>query len=130
MPHIHVEYSDNLEIQARPLLKALNSALFTTGYINSIHDIKSRAVVQHEFVVGLDDQSIQAYVHTKVSLLTGRSIAVQKQISTVLLQVLQQHVKSTVDLQLCVEIQEMNKETYSKVFVSTKNHNDVDMSVQ
>ena len=130
MPHIHVEYSDNLEIQARPLLKALNSALFATGYINSIHDIKSRAVIQHEFVVGLDDQSTQAYVHTKVSLLTGRSIAVQKQISTVLLQVLQQHVKSTVDLQLCVEIQEMNKQTYSKVFVSTKNHNDVDMSVQ
>lgn len=130
MPHIHVEYSDNLEIQARPLLKALNSALFATGYINSIHDIKSRAVIQHEFVVGLDDQSTQAYVHTKVSLLTGRSIAVQKQISTVLLQVLQQHVKSTVDLQLCVEIQEMNKETYSKVFVSTRNHNDAGMSVQ
>lgn len=120
MPHIHLEYSDNLDIQARPLLKALNNALFATGHVNAINDIKSRAVVQHEYVVGLDDQSNQAYVHAKVSLLTGRSIEVQQQISESLLDVLKKHVSTTHELQLCVEMLEMNKATYSKLVLSAK----------
>lgn len=118
MPHIHVEYSDNLALEARPLLKAFNSSLFESGHVSDAKDIKSRAMVQSEFIVGLDENANQAYIHAKVSLLTGRSIEVQKQISNQLLHVLQQHVPETqCDVQLCVEILEMNKETYSKTII-------------
>lgn len=58
-------------------------------------------------------------MHIKVSLLTGRSIAIQKEISALLLKVLQENVAVPVGLsiQMCVEMLEMNKETYSKQIV-------------
>ena len=119
MPHIHLEYSNNLELEPRPLLKALNTALFESGHVSAINDIKSRAVAQEDFVVGLDEHAQHAYMHAKVSLLTGRTVEVQKQISLLLLDVLKQHVTaSAVEVQLCVEILEMNKATYSKQIVS------------
>ena len=120
MPHIHLEYSDNLQsFDARPVLEALNRAFFASGYVNSALDIKSRAVCQQVYVVGLEQDHKQAYMHIKVSLLTGRSIAIQKEISALLLKVLQENdaVPVGLSIQMCVEMLEMNKETYSKQIV-------------
>lgn len=120
MPHIHLEYSDNLQpFDAQPVLMALNRAFFDSGYASSALDIKSRAVCQQDYLIGLEQNRSQAYLHVKVSLLTGRSIDVQKEISERLLNALQQHVpaQSGLSIQMCVEMLEMNKETYSKQIV-------------
>jgi hypothetical protein len=54
--------------------------------------------------VGLDEHAQHAYMHAKVSLLTGRTVEVQKQISLLLLDVLKQHVTaSAIEVQLCVK---------------------------
>ena len=70
-------------------------------------------------MIGLEQDSGQAYVHAKVSLLAGRSLAAQQEISALLLAALQQHVpaRAGLSIQLCVEMLEMNKETYSKQVV-------------
>ncbi|WP_374668428.1 5-carboxymethyl-2-hydroxymuconate Delta-isomerase [Acinetobacter sp.] len=120
MPHIHLEYSENLHpFDAKPVLTALNRAFFESGYVSNVSDIKSRAVCQEHFVIGLGDDRSDAYLHAKVSLLAGRSMAVQQEISALLLSVLQQQVlaRNGLRIQMCVEMLEMNKETYSKQIV-------------
>jgi 5-carboxymethyl-2-hydroxymuconate isomerase len=115
MPHIHVEYSANVEqLDVKPLLLGLNQAMLDGGYIAAAHEVKSRAICQHDFVIGLNDPE-QAYIHIKVSLLTGRSIELQTEISQKLLSVAKVLIPpQKVNLQLCVEILEMPKATYSK----------------
>jgi 5-carboxymethyl-2-hydroxymuconate isomerase len=119
MPHIHVEYSANVEnLAVRPLLVALNQAMLDGAYVGSALDVKSRAICQDDFVIGIDAQD-QAYIHVKVSLLTGRSLELQTEISAKLLQVLKEHLPAQkVCMQLCVEILEMNRATYSKNVIS------------
>lgn len=119
MPHIHVEYSANVEdLAVKPLLLALNQTMLEGAYVSSALDVKSRAVCQDDFVIGLEAQD-QGYVHIKVSLLTGRSLELQAEISRKLLAVLKAHVPTQkINIQLCVEILEMNKTTYSKNVIS------------
>lgn len=119
MPHIHLEYSDNLENFApKPVLLALNQALVEGAYVGAANELKSRAICQHDYVIGLADAS-QAYVHAKVSLLTGRSMELQQQIAQVILHTLERHMpaQSQVSVQICVEILEMQKATYSKKII-------------
>lgn len=116
MPHLHVEYSDNLQLEVAPVLMALNQALFDTGLVGSAQDIKSRAVRQSDYLIGLSSDSQQAYVHVKLSILTGRSIEIQQQMSEILLQALQASVtvQAGMSVQMCVEVLEMQKALYSK----------------
>lgn len=119
MPHIHLEYSDNVEkFDPKPILLALNQALVEGAYVTVANQLKSRAICQHDYVIGLEDTS-QAYVHAKVSLLTGRSVELQQQIAQVILHTLEQHipVQSQISVQICVEILEMQKATYAKKIV-------------
>ena len=120
MPHIHVEYSNNIKnIDAKKVLKALNQCLFATGHVSSALDIKSRAVCQQDWLIGLEPDETQAYVHIKLSLLSGRSMETQAEISAQLLQALQQAlpVQLNMTVQMCVEVLEMSKTTYSKQLV-------------
>ncbi len=100
------------------MLLALNQVLVDGAYVGAANELKSRAVCQHDYVIGLADVS-QAYVHAKVSLLTGRSVEVQQQIAHLILHTLEQHmpVQSQVSVQICVEILEMQKATYAKKIV-------------
>lgn len=121
MPHIHLEYSDNLQhiIETKPLMLAIHQALFKTGHIKTPNDLKSRAIMQQDYVVGLSTLQDQAYVHAKVSLLSGRSVEVRQEIAGLVLEVMQQHVspQPELNIQLCVEILEMQKQIYSKVII-------------
>ncbi|TCB52749.1 5-carboxymethyl-2-hydroxymuconate Delta-isomerase [Acinetobacter sp. ANC 4779] len=119
MPHIHLEYSDNIQnLEPKPILLALNQAMVDGAYVGSANEVKSRAICQHDYVIGVGDAS-QAYVHAKVSLLSGRSVEVQQEISQLLLTTLEQHLprQSQVSLQICVEILEMPKAPYTKKIV-------------
>ena len=119
MPHIHLEYSDNIEnLEVKPLLTSLNKALIDGQYAQPGLDIKSRAVCQTDYVIGLNEEN-QGYVHLKLSLLTGRSEELRKEISTCLLNVLAQNIakQNNVTVQLCVEVLEMEREIYSKKII-------------
>lgn len=120
MPHLHLEYSDNLQhIEIKPLLVAIHQALVGAGYVSDPNDLKSRAIMQQDYVIGLDVVTDQAYVHTKISLLSGRSVEVRQAISELVLDLMQQYIAPQLGLniQLCVEIIEMPKQTYSKAVI-------------
>ena len=87
MPHIHLEYSDNIDtLEVKPILLALNQALLDGQFVQSGNDIKSRAIRQSDFVIGVDGDA-QAYLHAKVSLLSGRDEATKCAISSQLLDI-------------------------------------------
>lgn len=120
MPHLHLEYSDNLDLKPKQILLNLNQALLNGAYVKHAQDIKSRAICQAQYVIGVDMDSTDAYAHVKLSLLSGRSEELKAEISQVLLKVLQQSMKEPKHLtvQLCVEIQEISKACYSKVVLA------------
>ena len=68
-------------------------------------------------MIGLEPEIDQAYVHAKVSLLTGRSLAIRQAISKLVLQVMQQHIVSQpgLNIQLCVEILKWTKRLILKL---------------
>ena len=120
MPHLHLEYSDNIQqLDTQPLLLAIHQVLYSAGYVNDPKDLKSRAIAQQNYVIGLERETDQGYVHAKVSLLTGRSLEIRQAISKLVLQLMQQHIASQpgLTIQLCVEILEMDKDTYSKAMI-------------
>lgn len=120
MPHLHLEYSDNIEnLEVKPLLLSLNQALIRGGYAQAGLDIKSRAICQTDYVIGENEQN-QAYMHVKLSLLTGRSVELRQEIATCLLEVLADHSpkQMQVTIQFCVEILEMQRDIYAKKIVA------------
>ena len=111
MPHIHLEYSDNIDtLEVKPILLALNQALLDGQFVQSGNDIKSRAIRQSDFVIGVDGDA-QAYLHAKVSLLSGRDEATKCAISSQLLKTLQQNFTAPQDLtlQICVKLLKCQK---------------------
>ncbi|OEY93275.1 5-carboxymethyl-2-hydroxymuconate Delta-isomerase [Acinetobacter qingfengensis] len=117
MPHIIVEQSANLKnIDAIDLLTELNHALFASGSVAHIDEIKSRLRIDDDFVIGSGNHH-QAYIHVKIHLLSGRTFEQKQKISECVMQRLKQYKFFNADqleLQLCVELIEMDREFYIK----------------
>lgn len=117
MPHLHLEYSANLRtLDADKTLLRLNNALVASGQFSDELDIKSRAVAHQTWRVGIA-LAERAFVHVKLSLLSGRSAQIKQQLSASLLEALKDVVtaQAGLDIQLCVEILDIDRESYSKV---------------
>jgi 5-carboxymethyl-2-hydroxymuconate isomerase len=115
MPHLTVEYTNNLAaLPMGALLLRLNEALATSCQFEE-HDIKSRAVPLQDFLIGTSLRE-QGFVHAKLSLLGGRSATVKRELSQRLLQALQAACAKVPlpPVQLCVEILEIDGEVYAK----------------
>ncbi|MGL4767615.1 MAG: 5-carboxymethyl-2-hydroxymuconate Delta-isomerase [Formosimonas sp.] len=114
MPHLTVEYSANLALDAQAVLLRLNQTLLDSGEFDEL-DIKSRMLRLDDFRVGLNAPQ-EAFVHVKLAILSGRSAAVKQRLSAQLLHGLQtaQAWPSALSVQLCVEINEIERDSYSK----------------
>ncbi|MFZ6768801.1 5-carboxymethyl-2-hydroxymuconate Delta-isomerase [Undibacterium sp. Di26W] len=119
MPHFTIEYSANLPIQARELLLDINTALVATNHFKEI-DIKSRAIRFDTYVVGTANAE-RAFLHAKLVILKGRTTEVKRDLSERVLTVINQAGPwpPGLDVQLCVEVQELERETYAKAHFST-----------
>ncbi|MCY1395130.1 5-carboxymethyl-2-hydroxymuconate Delta-isomerase [compost metagenome] len=116
MPHLHLEYTNNLpELDADKVLLRLNHTLAASGQFTSEVDIKSRAVQVGVFRIGTA-LAERAFVHVKLAILSGRSPEVKKQVSDSLLAALNEAVPwpQGLDVQLCVEILDIDRDSYSK----------------
>jgi 5-carboxymethyl-2-hydroxymuconate isomerase len=70
MPHITLEYSDNLEFDVQSLLADLQGALTSTGAVD-LKGIKSRAVCQTDYRIADGDERY-AFVHAGLLVREGR----------------------------------------------------------
>jgi 5-carboxymethyl-2-hydroxymuconate isomerase len=108
MPHLTLEYTDNLSFDVQPLLARLHNELVATGAIN-LKGIKSRAIRHTEYRIA-DGNPDYAFVHVNLLIREGRPVEVQKDAAQRVLEVLKEafgdhFVKS--HLSLSVDIREM-----------------------
>jgi 5-carboxymethyl-2-hydroxymuconate isomerase len=76
VPHLTLEYSDNLSFDVQPLLARLHTELVATGAIN-MKGLKSRAVCHNQYRIA-DGNPEYAFVHVNLLIREGRPIEIQK----------------------------------------------------
>lgn len=116
MPHLVMEYTGNLSIDAQPTLLRLNQALVASGHFEE-NAIKARAVRLQNYLVGTDTQAQRGFVALRLAILTGRSLEDKKQISDLLGAAMRKDLTLVADtqVQITVEVVDMQRESYYKV---------------
>ncbi|SSM63550.1 Putative 5-carboxymethyl-2-hydroxymuconate delta isomerase [Acinetobacter baumannii] len=114
MPHVVVDYSDNLTgLNAKQLLEEINTTLIETELF-SPEDIKSRARRDEVFLIGLGVD--QAYIHVKAYILSGRTAEQKQLVGEQLLAALSNKKylpqEFNKEIQLCVELIDMPRDDY------------------
>lgn len=118
MPHLTLEYTDNLKnLDPADTLLALNHALVASGHFEEV-DIKSRAIPLNTWLVGTSPTH-RSFVHVKLAMLSGRSGSVKSELSNALLRVLRVACNDTAgsQVQLCVEVQDIDRASYAKEII-------------
>jgi len=112
MPHIVVEYSDNLasKIDAQNMVGGLHEALAAEGIDKA--RIKTRAIKLESYSVG-DHGKGGEMVHVTLLLLEGRDIPTKQQYGQALHKVVCEHVKTSAPNCSCtLEVRDMVTEAY------------------
>ena len=108
MPHLTLEYSDNIEVDVQPLLARLHEEVVATGAIN-LKGIKSRAIKHTQYRVA-DGDPDYAFVHVGLLIREGRPIEIQKEATQRVMKVLKEtfgHLFEKRKLSLTVDLKEM-----------------------
>jgi len=108
MPHLTLEYTDNLEFDVQPLLERLHAELVATGAVN-LKGIKSRAIRHTEYRIA-DGNPDYAFVHVNLLIREGRPFEVQKDAARRVLEVLKETFGDRFEkgyLSLSVDVKEM-----------------------
>ena len=92
MPHIIVEYTDNLKADGRipELLRKINDVLISFDPIFPIGGIRSRAIELHDYVVA-DGTGDDAFVHVTLKIGAGRSESEKKEVCDALFDAIKAH---------------------------------------
>jgi len=109
MPHLTLEYTDNIEVDVQPLLARLHEEVVATGAIN-LKGIKSRAIKHTQYRIA-DGDPDYAFVHVGLLIREGRPIEVQKDATQRVMKVLKEtfgHLFEKRKLSLTVDLKEMH----------------------
>ena len=117
MPHLILEYSDNLvgPLDHPTLLRELHAALEEFGEFK-LDQMKSRVVARDRYFVGAGDPA-NIFVHLAVYILSGRAPELRQRIAGALLGVLTRELEPNIrgrPSDLTVDVREMVRETYAK----------------
>ena len=77
MPHLTLEYTDNLSFEVQLLLARLHDELVATGAVN-LKGIKSRAIRLTEYRIADGDEGY-AFVHVNLLIREGRPLEIQQE---------------------------------------------------
>jgi len=108
MPHLTLEYTDNLQLDVQPLLARLHAELVATGAVN-LKGIKSRAIRHSAYRIA-DGNEEYAFVHVNLLIREGRPFEVQKDAAQRVMEVLKETFGDRFEkghLSLSVDIKEM-----------------------
>lgn len=118
MPHLVVEYSENLaQFESAACLAIVNAALVASGHFEEA-DIKSRACCVEAFQVGSESAG-RAFIAARLSILSGRNLETKQDLSQLVLQALQQQLPAGMGLntQVSVEVIDIDRNSYAKAVV-------------
>ena len=116
MPHMYVEYSNNLQgINDGALMEALNQAVCSHPTVADEADVKTRIAKLNDYRIGLNTAS-RAFVHVELRLMAGLTPEVKKELSDRIAAVLKAQIpaQSGLDVQLSADIVDMDKPCYFK----------------
>src|SRR5512136_1420804 len=88
MPHLTLEYTDNLSFDVQSLLARLHAELVATGAVN-LKGIKSRAIRHTDYRIA-DGDPAYAFVHVNLLIREGRPLAVQQDAARRVMEVLKE----------------------------------------
>lgn len=112
MPQLILDYTTGITLDVPRTLQALHEVLMESGQFATA-DIKSRARLHEHWLTGLTAGE-GPFVHLQLLVLDGRDQATRDALSQALLPVLQAHCHGPQGTQLCVEVREMVRSSYSK----------------
>lgn len=108
MPHVVIEYSQNVDTLSSKILQAAYNSVKDSGLFD-IQAIKGRSICYTHYML---PDGARNFIHITVSILEGRSeeecAALSKQIFNAV-----KHLSTDID-RLSVDINEMTKATYTK----------------
>lgn len=110
MPHLTLEYTDNLDFDVQPLLTRLHDELVATGTVN-LKGIKSRAIRHTEYRIA-DGYEGYAFVHVNLLIREGRPLEIQQEAAQRVMAALKDtfgHRFENEYLSLSVDIKEMRQ---------------------
>jgi 5-carboxymethyl-2-hydroxymuconate isomerase len=113
MPHLTLEYTDNLDFDVQTLLSRLHSELVASGAIN-LKGIKSRAIRHTEYRIA-DGDPDYAFVHVNLLIREGRPLEVQKDIAQRVMAILKETLGYRFEsdyLSISVDLKEMRDGIY------------------
>ncbi|CAM3435240.1 5-carboxymethyl-2-hydroxymuconate Delta-isomerase [Paracidovorax anthurii] len=116
MPHLVIEYTDNLRpFPEAKVFEAVNASLTSSPEIQAESDLKSRFVTTDRFAIGTQPAN-RAFVHAQLRLLSGRTPEAKKDLAARVGAVLREHTPKPegVLVQLSVEIVDMDRGSYVK----------------
>ena len=108
MPHLTLEYSDNLSFDVQLLLARLHTELTATGAIN-LKGLKSRAICHNQYRIA-DGDPDYAFVHVNLRIREGRSLEIQKDAAHRVMAVLKETFRDRLEngyISISVDIKEM-----------------------
>ena len=108
MPHLIIEYTDNLDFEPQPLLARLHAEMVATGAVNQ-KGLKSRIIRHPDYRIA-DGNPDYAFVHVNMLIREGRPQEVQKEMAQRVLDVLKETFGERFKdsfLSLSVDIKEM-----------------------
>ena len=117
MPHLIVEFSDNLTgFPAKQILAELNTAVVASGQVQDETDLKSPTVRTPQFALGTDRTASRGFVHAELRLLTGRTREIMRDLSDRIAAVLRELTPKPEGMlvQLSVDIVDMDRGAYTK----------------
>jgi len=113
MPHVIVEYTDNIRAEADvpALLKTINETLIAQDGVFPIGGIRSRAIALTDYRMA-DGEEDYAFVHVTLKIGAGREEAVKKKACDELFEAIKQHFAALYAkryLALSMELAEFNE---------------------
>ncbi|MGE8226722.1 MAG: 5-carboxymethyl-2-hydroxymuconate Delta-isomerase [Stenotrophomonas sp.] len=120
MPHLTIEYSNNLATAVTPaVLRTLNLALLGTGQFEEA-DIKSRALGFDCVAIGTTD-SPRGFVAARLAILSGRSSEIKRELADTLLAALESAIAAGgMELQISAEIVDIDRDSYAKAVIQAE----------
>jgi 5-carboxymethyl-2-hydroxymuconate isomerase len=108
MPHLTLEYTDNIQFDVQDLLARLIDAMVATGAVN-LKGLKSRAVRQTEYRIA-DGSEAYGFVHLGILVKEGRSVETQQEMTRRTMNVLEETFQPYFEdgtISLSVDLKEM-----------------------
>jgi 5-carboxymethyl-2-hydroxymuconate isomerase len=110
MPHLTLEYTDNLNFDVQRLLARLHDEIVATGAVN-LKGIKSRAIRHSEYRIADGDEGY-AFVHVNLLIRKGRPLEIQQEATQRVMAVLKDTFGDRFEneyLSLSVDLKEMRE---------------------